>query len=71
MTSILIFIASCIAVIAGIGYFIFKYAPMIAEMWNGVVSNIELITAIIPDWLLPYVGIILAICVVGLLIKLL
>lgn len=71
MTSILIFIATCIAVLAGVGYFVFKYAPLIAQLWNSVIGSIELVTAIIPEWLLPYVGIILAICLVGLLIKLL
>ena len=71
MTSILIFIASCIAVIAGVGYFIYKFAPLIASLFNNAFTSFESIQALIPDWLLPYIGVILLICIVGLLVKLL
>ena len=71
MTSILVFIATCIAVVAGIGYFVYKFGPLIASLFNNAFVAFESIQALIPDWLLPYIGVILLICVVGLLVKLL
>lgn len=71
MLSILMFIASVIAFVGGIVYFVFEYAPVIADFWNNSFDFYYLVVGFFPDWLLPYLAIPLVIGIVGLLIKLL
>lgn len=71
MTSILLFIGSVLALVGGIVYFVFTYAPMIADFWNSSFEMYAQIVEFFPDWLLPYLSIPLLIGLIGLLIKLL
>ena len=71
MLSVVVFIASCLAVLAGICYFVYKYAPLLVAIFNGAVIAFQSLTALIPDWLAPFVGIIIVLCVAGLLVKIL
>lgn len=71
MFSVVLFIASGIVIIAGIGLFVFNYAPYIANFWNSLVSAYDVFTSLVPDFLLPFIGIPLFLAFVGLLIKLL
>lgn len=71
MISILLGIISCCLLIAGVAYFVFEYAPHIANLWNSVNESLQGIQAFLPSWLVPFVGIALTLAFVGLLIKLL
>lgn len=71
MISILVFIASVIALIGGVAYFVFEYAPLVADFWNNCFNFYTSLIEYFPDWLLPYLAIPLLIGIVGLLIKLL
>lgn len=71
MTSILLFIASAIALVAGIAYFVFTYAPFVINFWNNVVQSFQVITELFPEWLVPYLWIPITLGVIGILIKVL
>ena len=71
MTSILLFIASAVALIGGIAYFVFTYAPIIANFWNSMYEFYTSVVEYFPDWLVPFLAIPILIGLVGLLIKLL
>lgn len=71
MISILLGIISCCLLLAGVAYFVFEYAPHIANLWNSVNEILSGLQGYLPDWLVPFVGIALTLAFVGLLIKLL
>lgn len=70
MTSIVLFIASAIAVIAGVAYAVYNYVPYIVNFWNSILETFETIKEYFPDWILPYLWIPVTLCVIGILIKL-
>lgn len=71
MLSIVLFIATAVALLAGIAYFIFTYAPYVIEFFNDIVGSYSIIVDALPDWLLPYALVPLIFAVVGFLIKVL
>lgn len=71
MLSTVLFIAAAVALVAGVAYFVFTYAPYVIEFFNSIVGAYHIMVDSLPDWLLPYAMIPLILAVVGLLIKLL
>lgn len=71
MLSLIISIASLVALIAGVAYLAYIYLPKITEMFNGAYDLIIALSASLPDWLLPIVGISLLVAGVSLAVKLL
>lgn len=71
MLSLIISIASLVALIAGVSYLAYIYLPKIVEMFNGAYDLIIALSASLPDWLLPIVGISLLVAGVSLAVKLL
>lgn len=71
MLSILLFIAGVIALVGGIGLFVFTYAPFIADFFNNISSNYDFIIPVLPDWLAPWAFVPLVVAGVGILVKLL
>lgn len=71
MLSAVLFIASAIAIIVGIAIFVHRYAPYVADLWNNAFDAIENIKNLLPDWLLPFAGVAVALALIGLLVKLL
>lgn len=71
MISILLFIASGIAIIGGIALFIFDVAPQLVSFWDSVRNAYETFTGLLPSCYLPFLLIPLALAGIGLLIKLL
>lgn len=71
MLSAVLFIASAIAIIVGIAIFVFRYAPFVADLWNNAFDAISNLQNLVPDWLLPFAGVAVALALIGLLVKLL
>lgn len=71
MLSVVLFIATAIALIAGVAYFVFTYAPYVIDFFNSIFGAYHILVDALPDWLLPYAMIPLVLAVVGLLIKVL
>lgn len=71
MISILLGIISCCLLLAGVAYFVFEYAPYVANLWNSVSDMLSGLTSFLPSWLVPFAGLALTLAFIGLLIKLL
>lgn len=71
MISILIFIAVCIALVGGIGYFIYIHGSYLVELFNGFSSSLSAVYELLPEWLFPLATALSIALVVGFLVKVL
>lgn len=71
MISLILSIVTAIVVIAGVAYIVYNYAPVISDFVNGIYSQFEVITSIVPSWLFPFIAVVLLFFIVGIIIKLL
>lgn len=71
MLSLVLFIASCFVLVGGIAYFIYKYAPWIVDTITSFFDAFQTISDFVPSFLAPYLAILVALAVLGLLIKVL
>lgn len=71
MLSILLSIASIVALIAGVAYCVYVYAPYVIGFFNSVTMTVQNLGELLPSWLAPFVLIALAIAVIGFLVKVL
>lgn len=71
MITILLGILSAIVVIAGVAYIVYSYAPDITNITDQIQTQIDNITAIVPEWLAPFIAVVSVIFIFGIIIKLL
>ena len=71
MISILIFIAVCISLIAGIGYFVYTYGSYLIELFNSFSGSLSALYELLPLWLLPLAVTLSIALVAGFLLKVL
>lgn len=71
MVSILLGIASLVALVAGVAYVVYQYAPYVIGFINSFTLTAQNLGELLPAWLAPFVFLALAIAVVGFLIKVL
>lgn len=71
MLSTILSIGGCVALIAGVAYFFFQYAPMLVTYFNDGVSIVWEVSETLPEWLKPIVPLALALCAISLIVKLL
>ena len=71
MISILLAIVTGVLLIAGIAYGVFRVFPFLADFWNTTTANLQGLSSFLPSWLVPFVGVALALAFIGLLVKLL
>lgn len=71
MFTAILAIAGVLALVAVAAWFFVEYGAVIADMWSWALGTMRGVTAIFPDWLLPFVLIALALAVISLIVKLL
>lgn len=71
MLSLVIAIASLVALIAGVAYFVFVYGSRLIEFFNGIMEYAVGLVEYLPPIFLPFVGLALAFAVFSFLVKVL
>lgn len=71
MISILLGIGALLALVAGVAYVVYQYAPYVIGFFNSITLTAQNLGSFLPSWLAPFVVLALAIAVVGFLVKVL
>lgn len=69
MFTAILAIAGILILLAGIAYFIYNYWGQITAAWDWVQVAAAAIGQIIPSWLLPILGVVLLVTVIGIILK--
>lgn len=71
MISILLSIVSILCLVGGVFYVVYIYGPYVVGFINSVLLTASNLASTLPSWLAPFVGLALAIAVIGILLKVL
>lgn len=62
-------IAVIVIALGGIVYFIATYWEYIASAWDWCVGVVSALADLCPDWIAPFVGVLLLLALIGIIIK--
>lgn len=69
MFTAILAIAGAVIIFGGIIYFVYTYWAQITAAWEWVQTAATSIGQLVPSWLLPVLGVVLLVTVIGIILK--
>lgn len=69
MFTTLLAIAGAVILFGGVVYFVYTYWAQITAAWDWVQIAAASVSQLVPSWLLPVLGVVLLVTVIGIILK--